>query len=110
MGKHVVILGSGTAGTLAANRLRRAYDERECRITVVDQDDDHVYQPGLLFVPFDSSTTASTTSRPGSTGWTWTHGRCTSPAASGSLTTCLSWRPKPRSSRKRPRGWPDPAG
>jgi len=52
MGKHIVILGSGTAGTLMANRLRREYDERECRITVVDQDDDHVYQPGLLFVPF----------------------------------------------------------
>ncbi|MFI7413440.1 NAD(P)/FAD-dependent oxidoreductase [Streptomyces sp. NPDC049627] len=52
MSKHIVILGGGTAGTLAANRLRRAHDERECRITVVDQDDDHVYQPGLLFVPF----------------------------------------------------------
>lgn len=52
MGKHIVILGSGTAGTLTANRLRRTYGESECRITVVDQDDDHVYQPGLLFVPF----------------------------------------------------------
>ncbi|MDF3140312.1 MULTISPECIES: FAD/NAD(P)-binding oxidoreductase [unclassified Streptomyces] len=52
MSKHIVVLGSGTAGTLTANRLRRMYDERECRITVVDQDDDHVYQPGLLFVPF----------------------------------------------------------
>ncbi|WP_405906218.1 FAD/NAD(P)-binding oxidoreductase [Streptomyces sp. NBC_00828] len=52
MDKSIVILGSGTAGTLTANRLRRTYDERECRITVVDQNDDHVYQPGLLFVPF----------------------------------------------------------
>ncbi|TQJ86204.1 NAD(P)/FAD-dependent oxidoreductase [Streptomyces sp. SLBN-31] len=52
MGKHIVILGSGTAGTMTANRLRRAYDESELRITVVDQDDSHVYQPGLLFVPF----------------------------------------------------------
>ncbi|MFG2026898.1 NAD(P)/FAD-dependent oxidoreductase [Streptomyces sp. NPDC048825] len=52
MSKHIVVLGSGTAGTLTANRLRRMYDERKCRITVVDQDDDHVYQPGLLFVPF----------------------------------------------------------
>nr|WSY56948.1 NAD(P)/FAD-dependent oxidoreductase [Streptomyces sp. NBC_00886] len=52
MGKHIVILGSGTAGTMTANRLRRAYDERDLRITVVDQDDTHVYQPGLLFVPF----------------------------------------------------------
>lgn len=48
----MVILGSGTAGTMTANRLQRTYDERDFRITVVDQDDDHVYQPGLLFVPF----------------------------------------------------------
>ncbi|MFF7645841.1 FAD-dependent oxidoreductase [Streptomyces canus] len=52
MGKHIVILGGGTAGTVTANRLCRTYGEREHRITVVDQDDDHVYQPGLLFVPF----------------------------------------------------------
>ncbi|MFC8513929.1 NAD(P)/FAD-dependent oxidoreductase [Streptomyces sp. NPDC057257] len=52
MGKHIVILGSGTAGTMTANRLCRAYDDSELRITVVDQDDDHLYQPGLLFVPF----------------------------------------------------------
>ncbi|GGL16602.1 type III sulfide quinone reductase, selenoprotein subtype [Streptomyces flaveus] len=52
MDKRIVILGSGTAGTLTANRLRRLYGESECRITVVDQNDDHVYQPGLLFVPF----------------------------------------------------------
>ena len=52
MGTHMVILGSGTAGTLTANRLQRMYDERDFRITIVDQNDDHVYQPGLLFVPF----------------------------------------------------------
>ncbi|MDR6978395.1 sulfide:quinone oxidoreductase [Streptomyces sp. 3330] len=55
MGTHIVILGGGTAGTSAANRLRRVHDERACRITVVDQDDDHVYQPGLLFVPFGTA-------------------------------------------------------
>lgn len=49
---HIVILGGGTGGTLTANRLRRAYASHEARITVVDQDDAHVYQPGLLFVPF----------------------------------------------------------
>ena len=49
---HIVVLGAGTGGTLAANRLRRAYGEAEATITVVDQDDRHVYQPGLLFVPF----------------------------------------------------------
>ena len=49
---RIVVLGAGTGGTLAANRLRRAYGETEASITVVDQDDRHVYQPGLLFVPF----------------------------------------------------------
>jgi sulfide:quinone oxidoreductase len=49
---HIVILGGGTGGTLAANRLRRMYSPDDLAITVVDQDDRHVYQPGLLFVPF----------------------------------------------------------
>ncbi len=52
MTHRVVILGGGTGGTLTANRLRRAYSDSEVEITVVDQDDRHVYQPGLLFVPF----------------------------------------------------------
>ena len=50
--KRIVILGGGTGGTLTANRLRRAYGPRDAEIVVVDRDDDHVYQPGLLFVPF----------------------------------------------------------
>jgi sulfide:quinone oxidoreductase len=52
MTHRVVILGGGTGGTLAANRLRRHFSSDELSITVVDQDDRHVYQPGLLFVPF----------------------------------------------------------
>src|SRR5450631_695961 len=52
MTHSVVILGGGTGGTLTANRLRRLYLETEAEIMVVDQDDRHVYQPGLLFVPF----------------------------------------------------------
>ena len=44
-------MGGGTGGTLAANRLRRMLPAREADI-VVNQDDRHVYQPGLLFVPF----------------------------------------------------------
>src|SRR5215469_4078207 len=51
MVQRIVILGGGTAGTLAANRLRREFSY-EAKITVVDRDDHHVYQPGLLFVPF----------------------------------------------------------
>jgi len=49
---RIIVLGAGTGGTLVANRLRRAYSETEAAVTVVDQDDRHVYQPGLLFVPF----------------------------------------------------------
>ena len=52
MTHRIVILGGGTGGTLTANRLRRLYSDTEAEITVVDQDDRHVYQPGLLFVPF----------------------------------------------------------
>ena len=52
MGARIVVLGGGTGGTLVANRLRRDYPVGEAEITVVDQDDRHVYQPGLLFVPF----------------------------------------------------------
>lgn len=46
-----MILGGGTGGTLTANRLHRLLG-REVKIVVVDRDDDHLYQPGLLFVPF----------------------------------------------------------
>ncbi|HUX03953.1 MAG TPA: FAD/NAD(P)-binding oxidoreductase [Acidimicrobiales bacterium] len=49
---RIVILGAGTGGTLVANRLRRLLDESDASIVCVDQDDSHVYQPGLLFVPF----------------------------------------------------------
>ena len=52
MTRSVVILGGGTGGTLVANRLRRLVPAEDLAITVVDQDDRHVYQPGLLFVPF----------------------------------------------------------
>ena len=52
MHKRLVILGAGTAGTLLANRLRRNFAKEELQIDVVDRDDAHVYQPGLLFVPF----------------------------------------------------------
>jgi sulfide:quinone oxidoreductase len=52
MPKKIVILGGGTGGTLMANRLRKLYDPGEVQIAVVDKDDRHVYQPGLLFVPF----------------------------------------------------------
>ena len=50
--KRIVILGGGTGGTMVANRLRRRLEPAEAELHVVDRDDLHVYQPGLLFVPF----------------------------------------------------------
>ncbi len=47
-----MILGGGSGGTMTANRLRRRFEADEAEIHVVDYDDRHVYQPGLLFVPF----------------------------------------------------------
>jgi sulfide:quinone oxidoreductase len=49
--KRVLILGAGTAGTMAANKLRTQLDD-SFSITVVDNDDNHYYQPGFLFIPF----------------------------------------------------------
>ena len=49
--KRIVILGAGTAGTMMANRLARNLAE-DWQILLLDRDDTHVYQPGLLFLPF----------------------------------------------------------
>lgn len=50
--KRVVILGAGTGGTMMANKLVRALPDDAWRVTVIDRDDIHLYQPGLLFLPF----------------------------------------------------------
>lgn len=50
--KKLLILGGGTAGTLVSAKMRRALPKEEWSIVIVDQDDDHIYQPGLLFIPF----------------------------------------------------------
>src|ERR1017187_9343756 len=50
--RQMLILGGGTAGTMMANKLASALDERDWRITVVDGTEEHYYQPGFLFVPF----------------------------------------------------------
>lgn len=51
--KRIVILGAGTAGTMVANRLAHVLDRGEWKITIVDQDETHYYQPGFLFIPFE---------------------------------------------------------
>jgi sulfide:quinone oxidoreductase len=56
--KRLVVLGAGTAGTMIVNRLNRQLPRTEWLITVVDQDDSHVYQPGLLLLPFDGYSSA----------------------------------------------------
>ncbi len=48
--RQLVILGAGTAGTMLAHKLDHQLDEWD--ITVVDNHETHIYQPGLLFVPF----------------------------------------------------------
>ncbi|PKO09432.1 MAG: oxidoreductase [Chloroflexi bacterium HGW-Chloroflexi-2] len=50
--KKIVILGAGTAGTMAANHLTRLMDLDEWQITIVDEDPIHYYQAGYIFVPF----------------------------------------------------------
>ena len=50
--KHLLVLGAGTAGTMAVNKLRPRLPRDEWRITVVEQSDTHYYQPGYLFIPF----------------------------------------------------------
>ena len=50
--KKLVVLAAGTAGTMMVNRLRPRLDPAEWQITIVDQDETHLYQPGFLFIPF----------------------------------------------------------
>jgi sulfide:quinone oxidoreductase len=58
--KRLLILGGGTGGTIMANRLRRLFAGQvrsgDTSIVVVDENDQHVYQPGLLFIPFGGYT------------------------------------------------------
>ncbi|HSK25655.1 MAG TPA: FAD/NAD(P)-binding oxidoreductase [Jiangellales bacterium] len=54
--KNLLVLGAGTAGTMAVNKLRPRLPRDEWRITVVDQDDTHHYQPGYLLIPFGAYT------------------------------------------------------
>ncbi len=50
--KKILILGAGTAGTMLANKLSQVLSRDDWKITLVDQDETHYYQPGFLFMPF----------------------------------------------------------
>ncbi len=52
--KNVVILGAGTAGTMMASHLNKKLKKSDWNITIVDQYKTHYYQPGFLFLPFDT--------------------------------------------------------
>ncbi len=56
--KKILIVGGGTGGNILANRLQK--DRRrllfDLQITVVDAESEHLYQPGLLFLPFGMTT------------------------------------------------------
>jgi sulfide:quinone oxidoreductase len=49
--RKLLILGAGTAGTTLVNKMRRRLGD-DWHVTIVDQDETHLYQPGFLFIPF----------------------------------------------------------
>ncbi len=51
--KNLVILGAGTAGTMMANHLHHELKHPDWQITIIDEREEHHYQPGYLFLPFD---------------------------------------------------------
>jgi len=52
--QHVVVLGGGVGGTLAANliarKLKKQIADGEARVTVVDATGNHAYQPGYMYI------------------------------------------------------------
>ena len=51
--KRLLILGAGTAGTMMANHLHHHLSADEGEIDIIDEETEHYYQPGFLFLPFD---------------------------------------------------------
>jgi sulfide:quinone oxidoreductase len=50
--KNLLILGAGTGGTIMANKMRKCLPANEWKITIVEREITHYYQPGFLFLPF----------------------------------------------------------
>ena len=59
--KHLLILGAGTGGTMVANRMVKKLSAKDWRLTVIDPEPTHLYQPGLLFLPFGNRDEAQLT-------------------------------------------------
>ncbi len=53
MSPRVVILGGGVGGAIVANRLARRLRRGEAEVVLVDATGQHIYQPGLLYLPFN---------------------------------------------------------
>lgn len=49
MDKKIVILGGGTGGLVAANRLRKALS-KDTEIVLVDKEKNHLFNPSLLWL------------------------------------------------------------
>ncbi len=53
---RILVVGGGTGGTIVANNLARRLDKeikkRKVHITMLSASDQHMYQPGLLYVAF----------------------------------------------------------
>jgi len=49
---RILILGGGSAGIMAAARLRKALPMGEADITIVERSDTHIYQPGFTLIVF----------------------------------------------------------
>ncbi|MFN8237317.1 MAG: FAD-dependent oxidoreductase [Chitinophagales bacterium] len=54
--KKIIILGAGTAGTMMANHLKHHLKREDWQIEIIDEREEHHYQPGYLFLPFDMYT------------------------------------------------------
>ena len=57
MGKQLLVVGGGTGGLMVANHMARHFSREiqggEIGITVLDQRDEYIYQPGFLYVAFN---------------------------------------------------------
>ena len=51
--QRILVIGAGSGGLMAANRMRRVLSRDEAEITVLERSDRHIYQPGFVPLLFD---------------------------------------------------------